>query len=87
MRKAIVATLAAFLLSLAISGVAVGAAARGSNCVAVLTSFFGPQTLVDDAAHLLQAFARSQGLTLGELARTLAGEEGTVTECQALLPV
>jgi hypothetical protein len=56
-----------------------------SNCAAVLTSFFGPQGAVDDAVHILQQAAAAQGISFGQLARTVAQTEGTLNECLALV--
>jgi hypothetical protein len=87
MLRVISALLAALLLTFGTSGIALGAARESSDCVAVLTSFFGPQGLVDDAAHILQAVAATQGNHLGDLASAVAREEGSLNECLALLPV
>jgi hypothetical protein len=43
--------------------------------------------LVDDTAHILQAVAATQGDHLGDLASAVAREEGSLSECLALLPV
>ena|SRR5918997_1005998 len=61
------------------------AAGPKANCAAVLTSFFGPQALVDDAVHILQQAAAAQGIPFGELARTVAQSRGTLNECLALV--
>ena len=61
------------------------APSQPANCVAVLTSFFGPQGQVDNAVHTLQALAAARGMTFGELAGILVREQGTVDECFALL--
>ena len=66
-------------------GVAMAAPAEQANCVAVLTSYFGPQGLVDDAVYVLQPIAAALGMTFGELAVMLAREHGTVEECFAVL--
>lgn len=66
-------------------GVANAAAAEQSNCAAVLTSFFGPQGLVDNAVHVLQAQAAQQGTTLGALAVMVGQQQGTLNECLVLV--
>jgi hypothetical protein len=78
------------LLSLALAGGrlggdidAYGAANPQSNCVAVLTSFFGPQTQVDDAVHILRA--ETAATPFGQLARRVAQTEGSLNECLALV--
>lgn len=78
------------LLSLALAGGrlggdldAHGAANPQSNCVGVLTSFFGPQTQVDDAVHTLRA--ATAGTPFGQLARTLAQTAGSLDQCLALV--
>ncbi len=78
------------LVSLAAAGGRAGmdadahaAASPQSNCAAVLTSFFGPQTLVDDAVHTLQQ--ETAGTPFGELARTVAHTQGTLDDCLALV--
>jgi hypothetical protein len=66
-------------------GVAQAAPPAPGNCIAVLTSFFGPRGEVDDAVHILQPLAAQQGMTLGQLAAMLAREQGTVNQCLAVL--
>jgi hypothetical protein len=73
------------MLTAATSNIALGAASTTSNCGAVLTSFFGRQGLVDDAAHILQDLAALQGVSFGQLVGTVVREEGTVNECLAFL--
>jgi hypothetical protein len=60
-------------------------AAGAGNCVSVLTSAFGPQQQVDDAVHTLRALAVQSGMTFGEVARALAGQNGDVASCLAYL--
>ena len=77
----------AAVLALAAAGGGADAHAQAanprSNCVGVLTSFFGPQTLVDEAVHFLRAEAA--GTPFGQLARTLAQTQGSLEQCQAPL--
>ena len=58
------------------------AAGARSNCAAMLTSFFGPQTLVDDAVHVLRSETAGP---FGQLARSVAQTQGTLDECLALV--
>lgn len=78
--------LAAVGAPFASGGVARAAAAEEANCAAVLTSHFGPEGQVDEAVHFLQGVAAQQGMTLGELAQTVAHLEGNLEECLAALP-
>ncbi len=93
MRKPLLAVSMAGILSVAAvgtpfasGGVARAAASEQANCAAVLTSHFGPEGQVDEAVHFLQGVAARQGMTLGELAQTVAHLEGTLSECLAFLP-
>ena len=72
-------------LALAVAGTAAAVPATQANCVAVLTSAFGPQTLVDDAVHAVQDQAAQLGVPLGALASSVAQTRGTFTECFALV--
>ena len=92
MRNVLVAVPMAAILALATvhtpfatAGAAKATAAQQSNCAAVLTSFFGPQGLVDNAVHVLQAQAAQQGTTLGALAVMVAQQQGTLNECLVLV--
>ena len=92
MRRMLLALLLVALLSLAAAGgriggdgVAVAAANPQSTCAAVLTSFYGLRGQVDDGVHFLQQAAAAQGITFGELARTIAQTQGTLEQCSALL--
>jgi hypothetical protein len=83
--------LTAAALSLAAGGTlgsiagAQAAASSDSPCVAVLTSYFGPQGSVDDAVHILQEAAAAQGITFGELAQIVAQTHGSLNDCLALV--
>ena len=67
--------------------VAHGAANVRSNCVALLTSAFGPApTLrVDEAVHALLEDAELLEVPPGALARAAAQSEGTLEECLDLV--
>ena len=54
-----------------------------ANCVATLTSAFGPQGLVDDAVRLVREQAVQMGVPLGALASQVAQTRGTFEECLA----
>lgn len=74
--------------AIAFTGAVVPAASDATgtgNCVAVLTSFYGPQRQVDDAAHLLRSLAAQSGMTFGEVARALTRQSGDVNSCLAYL--
>ncbi len=73
--------------TLAFAGVGMVAAAPApqANCVATLTSAFGPQTLVDDAVHIVQQQAAQLGVPLGALASSVAQTRGSFAECLALV--
>ncbi len=66
-------------------GVALAAPAEQANCLAMLTSYFGPEGTVDNAVHELQAIAAALGIPPGQLAAMLAQEHGTVDVCLAVL--
>ncbi len=92
MRKVLVALTFVSLLALGVTGMhprtdgaARAAVGEQANCVAVLTSFYGSQTEVDNAVHTLQATAAEGGMTFGEIAGILVRENGTVNECLAVL--
>ncbi len=89
MRRFLLALLAASVLvfcgALAATTTASAAPAAESNCIAVLTSFYGPQQAVDDAAHLLQQVAAARGMTFGQLAAEFTQVQGTRQECEAFL--
>ncbi len=90
-RRRLVLVLIALILLAAAGGragtadTAFAAANPESNCAAVLTSFFGAQGAVDDAVHILQQAAATQGIPFGQLARTVAQSEGTLNQCLALV--
>ena len=66
-------------------GVALAAPDKRANCLAVLTSHYGPQGQVHLAVQILLVIAAARGMPPGELAVLLAGEHGTVDECLAVL--
>ena len=66
-------------------GVALAAPDERGNCLAVLTSTYGPEGTVDNAVHDLQAIAAANRIPPGELAAKLAQVHGTVDECFAVL--
>ncbi len=92
MRKFLLASLVMSLMLLCAGGagirtggVAQAAADEQSNCVAVLTSYYGPLGGVDDAVHDLHVIAAESGMTFGEIAGKLRREQGTVNQCRAVL--
>ena len=68
---------------LALVGVSSAFAANDdqTNCVAVLTSHFGPLGQVDDAAHFLREAAAAKGMTFGAFASELASKHGDLEYC------
>jgi hypothetical protein len=84
-RSLVLSVIGGTTLALAGVGMVAAAPAPQANCVATLTSFFGPQGLVDDAAHIIQQQAAQLGVPPGALASSVAKTRGSFADCLALV--
>ena len=58
-----------------------------SNCIAVLTSYFGRLQQVDDAAHFLRQYAEEVlGVPFGQLVRAVGSLQGDLEYCLSQVP-